>query len=870
MSSARPLTHSRWLKGLQAGFDRYAQPKGSFARASNLLLTRRGALKACDGTGLITQFNAAFQAAFGPITEIFLYQPTGANAGYFGIVKDSFTHIGVPTGLFLANVSSGVLTGTFTYVITALDGAGGETVASIQIQITPSAQKIQFTWTPVPNAVGGYNIYRTVSGGALGTEHFLVTVPGQSSASYTDNLPDSSLGAGIPPVTDTTQVCQFYSFTFPSYTTAQRVLTLPADLLTKTGGGAGGGYGGSGSGSGGSSGYNPPTPSGGVFGNLSPLPMIVQFVNKMMMALGNGITPYQSDGTTPGTIPIVNTFVAAYPTWAASTVFNQGDQIQVTVSAVNYVFTATQGGETGSGSAPAFVATLGSTVADGNIIWKNSGQVSNSPPPRGAAHEEVYAGSLWVANTGVSLSSDQLDGPSALRMSDLNAPTSWNPLNAAQIQPDDGDQCTGIKAFTIAEAGIAPQNFLTYFKNFSAFVIQGVFGSSDFSITRLQTDMGCVAPRTLQFVPGYGIMRLTHLGFAVTDGISDKLQDPEAIRPYLFPESTESDITPIDQSYIYFAKAAQTSNPPMYVCAMPLQGLASAIFGGVAVVGLSGPALLMNTGEYYIKIQAVTTTGQTYTSGEYAVSQAIIRVGGHIYGYPIGIAITLPNVSVVTEWNIYMGTAPGQEDEFITIPNGVPSVTITNSTVFTAGEPVTTQEGSLSRLFCYDLILKAWTVVDLPFPISVLKQFRTPGSSPITVMGGFYDGAIRRWQAGDSVWDGGATNAGAPSTNVQWAFRDAEVFAEGGTVQLFHNQVVIRGDGGPSSILVSPTINGEMQATIQAALIALGQNQYEARVRLLQTAENLNLTVSGSGPATVESISYQVEQKPAGAALVYS
>ena len=441
-----------------------------------------------------------------------------------------------------------------------------------------------------------------------------------------------------------------------------------------------------------------------MIGNTSPLPQIVQFVNKMMLALGNGITPYESDGTTGGTTQITNTFSATYPTWSATTVYNQGDQIQVT-SGASYVFTAQQGGESGS-STPAFSPTLGSTVADGNIIWKNSGQVTGSPPPRGAAHAEVYAGSLWVANTSPTETSDQLDGPSALRMSDLNNPLSWNPLNAAQIEPDDGDQCTGIKAFTIAEAGIAPQNFLTYFKNFSSYVIQGVFGSSDFSITRLQTDLGCVAPRTLQFVPGYGIMRLTHLGFAVTDGISDKLQDPEAIRPYLFPESTESDITPIDQSYLYFCKAAQTSNPPMYVCACPLQGAPAAAFSGVslAVVVSQLPPSTLTPGNYYLKIAATLTNGQVVVSGEY-VLLAPSGGGGNPPQravYPQNITIQLPINVGVTSWAIYVGTTSNGENKFITVPGGQSSAVINNATSFTAGTPQTALGGELTRLFCYD------------------------------------------------------------------------------------------------------------------------------------------------------------------------
>lgn len=865
----KPVTHSRWLRGLQAGFDRYSQPKGSIARVSNMVYTRRGALKVCDGSSIFTVFNGSIQPAgntFGPITEVFLFQPTGGTTAYFGIVKDINTHIGPPSGLNGVAGAAGALTGNYKYVITALDGAGGETTKSNEASVTLAAQKGSLTWTAVANAAGGYNVYRTVAGGATGTEHFVATVAGQATVAYTDNTPDGSLGPGTPPGADSTQVVEFYQFTVPSYTAAQIVATLPADALPiLPSNPIGGGGGGSGSGGG-----SPQTPTGGVTGNTSPLPVIVQFVNKMMLALGNGITPYQSDGTSGGTTQITNTFSATYPSWSASTLFSLDDQIQVTVGGTAYVFTAIQGGETGSGM-PTFSATLGKTVADGSIIWKNVGQVSGSPPPRGAAHAEVYAGSLWVANTGVTLSSDQLDGPSGLRQSDLNNPLSWNPLNAAQVSPDDGDQCTGIKAFTVAEAGIAPENFLMFFKNFSSYLIQGVFGATNFSITRLQTDLGCIAPRTIQFVPGFGIVRLSHLGFAVTDGINDKLQDPEAIRPYLFAESTESDIQQIDYSYLYFAKAAQTANPPMYVCAVPLLGSNTASNFGpfVTVAPFRSTNSGLAAGTYYVKIQVTTVAGFILVSNEYSVTVS----GGTVHGLPYfpGIFVQVPTSASAASVSVYFGTSAGGENQFVTeSPTGSFTVFyIDGASTINAGTPSLSSSGHLTRLFCYDLVLKAWTVVDLPFAISVLKQFRAPGILPLTVMAGFFDSALRRWQQGDVVWDSGATNAGN-STSVSWSFRDAEVFAEGGTVLLFHNQVIIRGDGGPTDVDVMATVNGQLQGTVEAALIALGSNQYEARARIMQRAENLNLTISGEGPATVESVNYEVTPKKVGAALVIS
>lgn len=861
----KPFTHDRWLKGLQAGFDRMAQPKGSVSRASNIVWTRRGAIKVSDGSELITNSASGLQSSFGPITEVFLYQPTGANVGYYGIVKDTSTHLAVPSGVTAAVAGSGLLNGTYHYVVTALDGAGGETTASSEASITVSSQSVTVSWTPVPNATG-YKIYRTAAGGASGSEKLLATAVGQATSSITDNNNnDSSLGPGVPPSVNTTQVCEFYNFNVPSYSAANIIYTFPADLLAYPGGGTGGGHGGSGSGGGGSSGFGGPQPAGGITGNLSAIPMILQFVNKMMLALGNGYPPFISDGTTAGTVAITNTFTAVYPAWVASTVYNQGDQIEATVSGTAYVFTATQGGTSGT-AAPAFTAVTGSTVTDHTIIWKNSGQVSGSPAPRGAAHEEIYAGSLWFANTSPTETSDELDGPSALRMSDLNNPTSWNPLNAAQISPDDADQCSGLKAFTVAEAGIAPQNFLMFFKYFSTYLIQGVFGASNFAITRLQTDLGCIAPRSIQFLPGYGIMRLTHLGFAVTDGITDKLENPEAIRPYLFPESTESDIAPLDQSFVYFSKGAQTAEPPMYVCACPLIPTILNLNIGWSVAFQAGS---LPAGNYWFILQYFGP-GVVYEAAEVGpVTIATGTTGGFKVTIP-AFATALPGIAFA---RIYFGTSPGGESEYVQFtpifsPSVGQSVNITSPGL--AGTPVLTSQGELTRIFCYDLVLKSWTVVDVPFPISVLKQFRTIGSNPITLMAGFFDSGLRRWQAGDPQWDQGALNAGSTTLAVKWNFIDAEVHTEGATVRIFHNQVILRGADGPPFIRGTPFLNGQPSTTVQASMIPLGNGQFEARIRILRAVENLALQIFGTGPAVIESIDYNVVPKPAGAALIYS
>jgi hypothetical protein len=857
------LVHSRFLKGVQAGFDRFAQPKGSIPRNSCLLYNKRGALLTCNGSLLLSAFNGALQtlnANFGAWLEIFLYQPIGAAANYFGIYKDYSANLSAPSGLTASATGTGVLTGVYKYVVTALDGAGGETTISNEVSVSPTTEKVQLNWTAVTNAPS-YNVYRTVAGGSAGTEVLVPGGAGVTTNSYLDNTADGSLGTQTPPAVNNTQQCQFVVIPQTNYGAGNIIKTLPADALPVYGPP----YGGHG-GSSGHSGNQSPTMQGGIVGALSPLPMIVGFVNKMILALGNGITPYSSDGTTGNTIALTNTFSATYPAWAASTVYNEGDQIQATVGGTAYVFTAIQGGESNSSGAPSWPAGLGVTVTDGTgspVIWKNTGQVSGSPVPRGAAHEEVYAGSLWVANTSPTETSDQLDGPSALRMSDLNNPNSWNPLNAAQIEPDDGDQCTGIKAFTIAEAGIAPQNFLTYFKNFSAFVIQGVFGSSDFSITRLQTDMGNVAPRSLQFVPGFGIMRLSHLGFARTDGITDKLENPEALRPYLFggTDAQDNDISPVDWGYAYFSKAAQSATPPMYCCACPVTPnitAANATQGVVTAVMSSGGGL--PSGSYYVKVYNALSTGGLLYYGEVAATG----------GPGTEIKVTLPSGGATgLYFLIYYGIGPGGEGEYYAVSNTGNTNTVTISQQGVLGSPGSSN-GWLTRIFCYDLVLKAWGIVDLPFPISVLAQFRAVGSIPLTIMGGFWDSGFRRWQAGDTAWDAGATNAFQPSTAVQWSMRDTDVFDEGATSKLFCNQAIIRGDGAPSLITVKASINGKSIGSLPAQITLLNSTQYEARSRILQTFENMHIDISGSGVVSIESIGYEVTKKPVGSALVFS
>jgi len=188
-------------------------------------------------------------------------------------------------------------------------------------------------------------------------------------------------------------------------------------------------------------------------------------------------------------------------------------------------------------------------------------------PPDGGKHGAVYLSALWAGNTKATTTSTE--GKSSIRQTDVNNPNSWPAANQAFISKDDGQEITGMALFTISETGVSPIAALVVFKDFSAYQVIGLFGSSTFAIQKLKSDMGCVAGRTAQFCSGFGIIRLTHRGFALFDGTSDLLISEEE-RPRLFGRD---DYSGIDWSNVGLSYAAQVQNPPLYICVCPVAGV---------------------------------------------------------------------------------------------------------------------------------------------------------------------------------------------------------------------------------------------------------------------------------------------------------
>jgi hypothetical protein len=90
------------------------------------------------------------------------------NSGPYTILGCATNSLSTPTGLGATITSTGghLGSGTYNWVVTALDGAGGETAASAAVSkvTTGTTSEAALSWTAVPSA-SAYNVYRTVVNG---------------------------------------------------------------------------------------------------------------------------------------------------------------------------------------------------------------------------------------------------------------------------------------------------------------------------------------------------------------------------------------------------------------------------------------------------------------------------------------------------------------------------------------------------------------------------------------------------------------------------------------------------------------------------------------------------------------------------------
>ena len=558
MPKWRNISQKNYAKGVDALSQVFDLQDGNVPQLQGMILTTQGAIRTIDGTSLVYSDSTTA----GPYRPIFslgthdfqgIIPADGSSGGvpfYLIIRGDTNFPLATPTGIVLTSVTAtgGVLIPgtTYSYRVSAYDGHG-ETLASAAVTIVLGAgnNAVQVDWDLMEGATA-YTVY----GRTAGIEHGIFPVP-------RSGLGGGQLDSGVTTVSSAST--EFIDLGTTAPTTNPPVATTTAEVLTLyKGSSIGGNYG-----------------------------------NQPIRRFPNNFTSTTAGGIQPPAKPLRGVWGGATPTFSAFNnntisggLIGRSDCFPQFIRMRSQVIIAL-----GNGTPP-YSLMYDPSIFDFDAFPLGSSTMEIPPSgqnvPPGMAHGAFINGFLWAINTWPQDENvKNLDGPSALRQSNLNDPTTWNVANSTFINKDDGSEGTGIATFSIAETGIAPQTSVVLFKDFSTFLAPPLLISDpNFAIQQAQTDQGCIAPRSIQFVTGLGIVRLTHIGISAFDGLKDNLLS-EPLHPYIFNDIPSNSTFAIDWDYAFLARGFQTVKPFAYSLLCPAIGDRAAYGNGAMTLLLT-------------------------------------------------------------------------------------------------------------------------------------------------------------------------------------------------------------------------------------------------------------------------------------------
>jgi hypothetical protein len=177
--------------------------------------------------------------------------------------------------------------------------------------------------------------------------------------------------------------------------------------------------------------------------------------------------------------------------------------------------------------------------------------------------------------------------------------------------------------------------------------------------------------------------------------------------------------------------------------------------------------------------------------------------------------------------------------------------------------PIGSSLGQLTRIFCFDLVFKAWVIVDLPFAISTVAQFRTTSANPVTVFGGYSDGCLQRWQAGDTLWYTGSPSNPSPSV-VSWSFNSLTVASNTNDQRIYSRKLVLTAINSGVAGTISVTWRRDRVALGTRTFSVVGATNFDLDVATGFSGKQFDAIISGNCNPEINALSWEVEPRPAG------
>ena len=154
-------------------------------------------------------------AAFQPIAPP--SAPTVAINATSGVLSGNYQYaVALGTGYWKGPIGSGTL-------IVGNNTGGGAASATV----SPSAQQVNLSGIAIgPTGVAQRLLYRTKANGS--TFYYLAALTDNTSTTYTDNIPDSSLGAPMPTTNTTGTIANLWKLNCTGSAVLQAGATLPS------------------------------------------------------------------------------------------------------------------------------------------------------------------------------------------------------------------------------------------------------------------------------------------------------------------------------------------------------------------------------------------------------------------------------------------------------------------------------------------------------------------------------------------------------------------------------------------------------------------------------------------------------------------
>ena len=188
-----------------------------------------------------------------------------------------------------------------------------------------------------------------------------------------------------------------------------------------------------------------------------------------------------------------------------------------------------------------------------------------------------------------------------------------------------------------------------------------------------------------------------------------------------------------------------------------------------------------------------------------------------------------------------------------------------NPPMYAIAIPIGSSGGELTRIMLYDLVLKAWAApVDLPFPIGCISQVQPVTSNPLTIIGGFNDGAMQRWQSGDNEWYTGSSIA---EEAVSWSLRTVTIASQNSSQRVWVRKVIIRGTNSDAAGTITVQTRQSAVPMVIGTYPIAAEGDFDVFSDIGLTGLRFDAIISGDADVEIDGCDWAIEPRSFGVPL---